>query len=115
MKNEINSFLARVQEIKKEISELGEMHPGSLSTQYNVCGNPNCACKDPVNPKKHGPYNQLSFSRKGKSSTRFIKEPDLEQVRQQIRNYKKFKLLSEEWIDISIEIAKLRKKISNKK
>ena len=91
------------------------MHPGSLSTQYNVCGNPNCACKDPVNPKKHGPYNQLSFSRKGKSSTRFIKETDLEQVQQQIRNYKKFKLLSEEWIDISIEIAKLRKKISNKK
>ena len=114
LKNEIEALEKRVDEIKKELSELGEMHPGSLSVQYNVCGNPTCACKNPIDPKKHGPYNQLSFSRKGKSSTRFIKDVDLKQVRQKIDNYKKFKQLTEEWIDISVEIANLRKKLAAK-
>ena len=115
MKKQIENLFNRIREIKDELLKLGEIHPGSLSTQYNVCGNPTCACKDPENPKKHGPYNQLSFSRKGKSSTRFIKAEGLEQVQAQVNNYKKLKQLLDEWIDISVEIAKLRKKMGDKK
>ncbi len=111
MENKIKILSERIISIKKELSELGDMHPGSLSTQYNVCGNKTCACKDPVNPKKHGPYNQLSFSRRGKSSTRFIKEHNLEEIRKQVDNHRRFRELNEEWIDISVEIANLKKQI----
>jgi len=48
------------EQIKAELAALGEMRPGSLSRQYNVCGKPNCRCKDPQNPQRHGPCYQLS-------------------------------------------------------
>jgi hypothetical protein len=94
---------------------MGEMRPGSLSKQYNVCGNPSCRCKDPKNPKKHGPYYQLSYTHKGKSTTEFVKKEMASVVRQQIRNFREFKKLTEEWIDLSVRIAKLRKKEAGKK
>lgn len=109
--DEISRYLQRIEEIKRALSAIGEMHPGSISEQYNVCGNPNCACKNPENPKKHGPYLQLSFTRKGKSTTRFIKPDERVETQERIDNYKLFKKLTDEWIDLSVEIAKLRKKV----
>jgi hypothetical protein len=42
------------RQIEKTKQALGDMRPGSLSTQYNVCGKLGCRCKaDP--PQKHGP------------------------------------------------------------
>lgn len=84
------------------------MRPGTLSTQYNVCGTAGCRCKDPVTPKKHGPYYQLSYTYKGKSTTQFVKKPMLPEVRQQLRNYAKFRKLTDEWVALSLKIAKLR-------
>lgn len=100
---------ARIQGIKKNISELDEMRPGSLSKQFNVCGNPNCRCKDAQNPQKHGPYFQLSYTRKGKSTTEFVRKELLMGVRKQLQNYQTFKKLYQEWIDLTIEISKLRR------
>src|SRR2546422_3131122 len=64
------SLEKRIQSLKHQISQLGDLRPGALSKQYNICGNPNCRCKaDP--PVKHGPYYQISFTRHGKSSSQF--------------------------------------------
>jgi hypothetical protein len=105
---------ARIKEIQKTLSEMGEMRPGSLSMQYNVCGNPSCRCKDKENPQKHGPYYQLSYTHKGKSTTEFVKAEKVNEVRQQIQNFREFKKLTEEWVDLSVKIAKLRKKEAGK-
>ena len=91
---------------------LGDMRPGALSEQYNVCGKPECRCKDPRNPKKHGPYYQLSYTHKGKSTTEFVKKETVAAVRTQLRNYARFRKLVEEWVDLSVRIAKLQKKRS---
>jgi hypothetical protein len=62
----------QIEKTKQALMALGDMRPGSLSTQYNVCGKAGCRCKaDP--PEKHGPYYQVSFTRKGKSSSKFVK------------------------------------------
>lgn len=103
---------AQIQEIKKRLSALGEMRPGSLSEQFNVCGNPKCRCKDPKRPKKHGPYYQLSYTHKGKSTSEFVKKDEVAEVKRQIRNYRTFKKLTGEWVDLSVRIGKLRKKTS---
>lgn len=58
---EIGTLERRILEIKNEIMGLGEIRNGSVSEQYNVCGNPTCGCKDKDNPQKHGPYYQLSY------------------------------------------------------
>jgi hypothetical protein len=96
-----------IVKVKEELSGLGDLRPGSLSTQYNVCGTPSCKCKaDP--PQKHGPYYQVSFTRKGKGSTKFIKEDDLPAIREQLKNYERMKELIDRWIELSTELSNLR-------
>ena len=97
----------QIEKIKSGLAALGDMRPGSLSTQYNVCGTLGCRCKA-TPPVKHGPYYQVSFTRKGKSSTKFVKKPDLPEVRKQHKNYERMKLLIDRWIDLATELSTLR-------
>jgi hypothetical protein len=97
----------RIERIKNELRGLGELRPGSLSEQYNVCGVEGCQCKASP-PKKHGPYYQLSFTRKGKSTSRFVRREEVAVVRRQVKNYTKLRALVDEWIDASMELSALR-------
>jgi len=94
----------RIEAVKKQLAELGPMHPGSLSEQYNVCGNPGCRCKDPRDPQRHGPYYQLSYTWRGKSSTRFVRQEGVAKMREKVSNYKRFRELVNEWVDLSLEL-----------
>jgi len=82
------------------------MRPGSLSKQYNVCGNPTCRCKDAKKPKKHGPYYQLSYVHNSKSTSQFIKPEFVDEVKLQLANYKRFKKLTDQWIALALELTK---------
>jgi len=104
----IQQLEQRIQQIKAELAALGEMRPGSLSQQYNVCGKPNCRCKDPQNPQRHGPYYQLSWIHRGKSTTQFIRPPLLPQVRAQIATYSKFRKLIDEWVTLALRLAQAK-------
>ena len=100
------SLEARIATLKQAIVRLGDLRPGKLSQQYNVCGKADCRCKaDP--PQKHGPYYQLSFTRKGKSSTQFVRKEDLAVVRQQLRNYQQLRELIDRWINLGMELSRL--------
>ncbi len=92
--------------IKEALHALGPMLPGSISTQWNVCGKKGCKCKDPDNPKKHGPYYQLSFSIAGKSSTMFLKRDELAAARKCIARYQRFKELNVKLIAAYVEEAR---------
>jgi hypothetical protein len=92
----------QINKIKMKLMKVGEMRPGSLSKQYNVCGVKGCRCKDPVKPKKHGPYHQLSYVHKKKSTTRFIRRHQLAAVRNQTNQYKKYKILMEKWVELAL-------------
>jgi hypothetical protein len=83
------------------------LRPGNLSTQYNVCGTPECRC-DATPPEKHGPYYQVSYTRKGKSRTKSVKEKDFPVVRAQLENYARIKLLLDRWNDLGTELSTLR-------
>ena len=97
----------RIQSIKHEIAALGDLRPGALSLQYNICGSPSCRCKaDP--PIKHGPYPQISFTWHGKSTTQFVREDDVEEVRRQLENYRRLRDLVDEWIGLALELSRLR-------
>lgn len=96
----------RVEKIKQALQEVGEMRPGSLNTQLTVCGRPGCVCQDQRNPKRHGPYYQLSYVHQGKSTTQFIQKDLVRTVTQQLKNYKTFKALTSEWVELALAIAK---------
>jgi len=102
-----DSLEKRIQIIKRQIAKLGDLRPGALSKQYNICGTPNCRCKaDP--PVKHGPYYQISFTRHGKSSSQFVREDDLIEVQQQLENYRLLRDLVDEWVTLSAQLSSLR-------
>lgn len=110
MSNEqrIQSLENKIQETKTQLMALGEMRPGSLSKQYNVCGKPGCRCKDPDHPKRHGPYYQLSCVHRGKSTSQFIRPELRATVRAQTATFKKFRKLIDQWVDLALTIAKLK-------
>lgn len=98
----------QIDGIKKELQNIGEMRPGSLSRQYNVCGAAGCGCKDPKTPKKHGPYYQLSYVHQGKSTTRFVRKQEVKTVKVQLANYKRLRKLVEDWVRLALESAEIK-------
>lgn len=89
----------RIERIKSEIAEIGEMRPGSLTQQY----------KD--RQRKSGPFYQLSYTHEMKSRTNYIRKDFVSMVRKQIKNYKRFKKLTTEWVALGIEHSKLSMKL----
>jgi len=94
----------RLERIQGELLKLGPIHPGSLSERYTVCGTPGCRCKDPKKPRKHGPYYHLSYTWRGRSKTRFVREAHVAAMREKITNYRRFRELTAEWVDIAIAL-----------
>jgi hypothetical protein len=101
---------ARIEQIKRQLSELGPISPGSLSQQWNVCGRDNCRCKDPCGPRKHGPYYQLSYTWRAKSHTVFVKANQVAEVKEKLANYRRFKNLCQRWVDLALAEFRQQKK-----
>ena len=53
-------LLRQIEKVKGQLAALGDLRPGSLSTQYNVCGTPGCRCKASP-PEKHGPLSGVNL------------------------------------------------------
>lgn len=97
----------RIATVKAQLMALGDLRPGSLSEQYNVCGTAGCHCKaDP--PRKHGPYYQVSFTWQGRSKSQFVRREQVGRVRQHLRNYQRLRTLVEQWIAAGLELSRLR-------
>src|SRR5258707_9138766 len=111
----LQQFEAQIQQIKRQLLALGEMRSGSLSQQYNVCGKANCRCKATPNPQRHGPYHQLSYVHRGKSTSQFIRPEMVKTVKSQIANYRTFRKLTERWVDLAVKTAKLKLAAAKKK
>ncbi len=85
----------RIEQIKSRLLEIGPMRPGSLTRQY----------KDPQH--RAGAYWQISYTRRMKSRTEYVRKEHVKELRRQIANHKRFKNLVEQWIDLSIEHSRL--------
>ena len=104
MDQRIRALRAQIAAIKRELVQLEELRPGSLSRQYNVCGSPGCRCKAKP-PQKHGPYYHLSYTRKGKGGTRSVTRADLPLIRTQLANYARLRDLVDRWIDLASDLS----------
>jgi len=98
------ALAAANREGESATAALGDLRPGSLSTQWNVCGTPGCRCRA-TPPEKHGPYYQVSFTRKGKSSSKFVRKEDLAAVRRELKNYEVMKMLMDRWNRSGTELS----------
>ncbi|MGK5088534.1 DUF6788 family protein [Bdellovibrionota bacterium FG-2] len=96
----------QIRKVKTELMKIRDMRPGSLSEQYSACQKQGCKCVDPVTPQKHGPFYQLSYTHRGKSTTQFVRPQFVTKVRDQLANYKRFKSLTEEWVALALALAR---------
>ena len=91
-----------IEKIKQTLLTLGPMHPGSVSRQYQVCGNPACRCLHPKKPQKHGHYYKLAYVHRGKPVCRFVRTACVKEMKVRLAVYKKFRSLMDKWIELSI-------------
>jgi ribosomal protein L29 len=96
----LDQIRKRIAQIKVALAAVDGMRPGSLTRQY----------KDPKN--QSGAYYLLSYTRQMKSRTEYVARENVREVRREIANYKRFKSLSEEWVDLGIEHSRLRMKLA---
>ena len=105
----------KIKKTKQELLNIEAMRSGSLSEQYNVCGVANCICKDKKNPQRHGPYYQLSYRSGGRSSSKFIQGPFVKKMEKETAQYRRFKILVSEWIDLANAKSDLQMKLEKEK
>lgn len=101
MKIRLKQIEKRIERIKSELVEFEAMRPGSLTRQY----------KDPR--KQTGPYFQLSYTLDMRSRTEYIRQPWVNNIRRQVKRYKRYKQLNAEWVALSIEHSKLTMKLEH--
>jgi hypothetical protein len=98
----LDEIRKRIHKIKAELAAIDDMRPGSLTRQY----------KDPEN--QSGAYYQLSYTREMKSRTEYVARDCVREVRREIANYKRFKALTAEWVDLGIEHSRLKMKLTRR-
>src|ERR1035437_9370417 len=96
----IQQIEQRIDRIKRALLEIGPMRPGSLNRQY----------KDP--PHQAGAYWKISYTRRMKSRTEYVRKEYVKEVRRQTVTHKRFKRLVDQWIDLSIEHSRPTMKIA---
>ena len=99
MKTKIKKVGKEIGAIKKEMFEIGDMRPGSLTKQMRKA------------KEKYGAYWQLSYTHRGKGRTGYIREKFVGQVKAETANYKHYKKLADKLIKLSIEKSNLKMKL----
>ncbi len=100
----------QIAQIKSHLLDLGPLHPGSLSRQYNVCGKPGCRCKARPIPHRHGPYYKISYVFRGRFTSRFVPRQQVKAVRAELANYKRLRKLTDAWVKLALRLAKEKRK-----
>jgi len=86
----------RIEKIKQELQTIQQMRPGSLTCQYH-------------NPKdKTGAYYQLSYTHKMKSRTEYVRSEFVPRIRDEISEYKRFRVLVNQWVELAIKLSKMQ-------
>ncbi len=88
----------QIETIKSQLQDIGDMRPGSLTKQYRN------------RKERTGEFFQISYTHKMRSKTQYVRPQFVEEVRQQIRNYKTFKKLIEKWVALGIQYSQLSMK-----
>lgn len=90
----IKTIEKKIAKLLEKIASLGPMRPGSISKQY----------RDREN--RRGAYYQLSYTHKMRSRTEHVWPEHVAALRKEVAEHKKFKRLTQEVVDLSIELSK---------
>lgn len=96
MSTTCGKIVERIERVKQQLQELGPMRPGAISRQYR-------------NPKeKKRPFYQISYTHRMKSRSEYLKPENLVAVRRETANFKRFRKLTDRWVDLALKLSQLK-------
>ncbi len=94
--------------IQRQISQLGDMRAGSITTTGGCCGNPHCHCHQKDDPG-HGPFHRLTRKLDGRTVTETFSTPAaLRKAQKEVAAYHRFRELSRDLLAVNEKICRAR-------
>ena len=91
-----------------QLSQLGDLRPGSVTGIVRRCGKPTCHCAQPEDPG-HGPTLRLTYKDQGKTISEALPSPaSVRKAEREIAEFRKFQELSRSFLDVNEKICRLR-------
>jgi hypothetical protein len=91
-----------------QLSQLGDLRPGSVTGIVRRCGKPTCHCAQPDDPG-HGPTLRLTYKAQGKTISEALPSPaSVRKAEREIAEFRKFQELSRSFLDVNEKICRLR-------
>jgi hypothetical protein len=104
----LSVLIAGRSALLRQVSELGDFQPGSISSPIRKCGKPGCHCAKPNDPG-HGPHYQLTQKIAGKTVTQNLPSPAaIRKAESEIAEYRKFQALTVDLVKVNRKICGLR-------
>lgn len=86
----------QIQTLKARLAAIGPLRPGTLTVQY----------RDPAT--RRIPFNQLSYTHQSKSHSDYIRPEHVAPVRREVAEYKRFRMLIDKLVALSIQASRGR-------
>jgi hypothetical protein len=90
--------------LKRQVSEAGDLRPGSLVARYRRCGKAGCHCAG-TGAVSHGPSWSLTREVEGKTVTRVIPPDAVARTRAQVDEYHRFRTVVRELVETSEQLC----------
>ena len=110
---DIERLTAQCDQIRNQLASVGEFRRGSLYQIYRKCGKSYCRCTEPNHPG-HGPSWILTRTVNSKKVSRGIPPAALEQTRQQMQEYQRFRELVKQLVEANELVCDARIKADKK-
>lgn len=95
-------------EIVRQIGELGDLRPGSVTSTSGRCGKANCRCHRPGQPG-HGPNPRLTYKVDRKTVTESLPtSAAVSRAKREVAEFRKFQQLSREFVEVNARICRMR-------
>ena len=108
MTDSLSVLEAQRAQTQLQISRLGDMRSGSITSTGGRCGNLGCHCHRPDDPG-HGPFYRLTRKVNGKSVTETFSTPTaLRKAQQEVGEFRLFRQLSHDLLEVNEKICRLR-------
>jgi len=108
MTDSLSVLEAQRAQTQLQISRLGDMRSGSITSTGGRCGNPGCHCHQPDDPG-HGPFYRLTRKVNRKSVTEtFSTATALRKAQQEVQEFHRFRQLSHDLLEVNEKICRLR-------
>lgn len=108
MTTSLEALQEKRDQLTESLAQLDDLRPGFLTARFRKCGKPTCHCAQKGSPG-HGPSYSLTHRVGGKTITQVIPQgPAVERTKAQLTEYRRFRQLVRELIEVSEQICSVK-------